>query len=52
MKAGDPLFQHVLDTYESGTAKTKSVWLRFTDADLNWRPEPRSRTVREIFEAG
>lgn len=50
MKAGDPLFQHVLDTYESETAKTRSVWLRFTDADLDWRPDPKSQTVREIFE--
>lgn len=50
MNAGDPLFQHVLDTYESETAKTRSVWLRFTDADLDWRPDSKSRTVREIFE--
>ena len=50
MKATDPLFQHLLDTYESETAKTSSVWLRFSDADLDWRPSPKNSTVREIFE--
>ena len=42
--------QHLLDTYESEAAKTDTVWARFTDGDLDWRPDPRSRSVREIFE--
>ena len=50
MKAGDPLFQHLLNTYESETAKTNSVWMRFSDADLDWQPDSISRTVRQIFE--
>ena len=50
MTANDPLFQHLVDTYESETAKTKSVWLRFEENDLDWRPDPKSRMVREILE--
>ena len=47
--AAEPVFQHVLDTYESETNKTASVWRCFTDADLNWRPHEKSSTVGEIF---
>ena len=42
-------FQHLVDTYESETHKTASVWRAFTDADLDWRPHPRSSTVAEIL---
>ncbi len=44
-----PEFRHVLDTYSSETAKTASVWRNFSDADLDWRPHPKSSTVREIL---
>ena len=44
------MFQHLLDTYESETRKTEAVWRLFDDADLNWRPDEKSRMVREIFE--
>jgi uncharacterized damage-inducible protein DinB len=44
-----PEFQHALDTYSSETAKTASVWSQFTDADLTWRPHPKSSTVEEIL---
>lgn len=44
-----PAFQHALDTYASETSKTASIWEAFGDADLDWRPHPRSSTVREIF---
>ena len=44
------IFQHLLDTYESETRKTESVLRLFADADLDWRPDAKSRTVREIFE--
>ena len=50
MKAASALFQHLLDTYESENTKTHSVWLRFNDSDLDWRPDPKSRTVREILD--
>lgn len=42
-------YQHALDTYASETSKTASIWEAFGDADLDWRPHPRSSTVREIF---
>jgi uncharacterized damage-inducible protein DinB len=43
-------FQHLVDTYESETHKTASVWRSFTDGDLDWRPHPRSSTVGEIMQ--
>jgi uncharacterized damage-inducible protein DinB len=42
-----PVFQHVVDTYAGETNKTASVWREFTNADLAWRPHPRSMTVAE-----
>jgi len=44
-----PEYQHALDTYESETAKTASVWRVFAAPDLDYRPHLRSSTVREIF---
>ena len=44
------VFQHLLDTYESETNKTASVWRAFALEDLNYRPHPRSSTVAEIFK--
>jgi len=44
-----PILQHLVDTYQSETAKTASTWRAFTDADLPWRPHPRSSTVAEIM---
>lgn len=49
MTVAPPEFRHVLETYRSETAKTASVWRCFADADLDWRPHPKSSTVREIF---
>jgi uncharacterized damage-inducible protein DinB len=43
------LLQHALDTYASETNKTAATWSMFTDADLDWRPHPRSSTVFEIL---
>ena len=42
-------FRHLVETYESETKKTAAVWRAFTDADLDWRPHPRSSTVAEIM---
>jgi uncharacterized damage-inducible protein DinB len=47
--AREPVFEHLLDTYASETNKVFSTWLRFTGADLAFRPHPRSSTVLEIF---
>ena len=44
------IFQHLVDTYESETNKTASVWRAFSDADLPWRPHPKSSTVGEILK--
>ena len=45
-----PAFQHALDTYASESNKVVSVWRCFNDADLPWRPHPRSSTVAEILK--
>lgn len=43
------VFQHAIDTYASESNKVVSVWECFNDADLPWRPHPRSSTVAEIL---
>ena len=43
------LLQHLLDTYASETSKTAGVWTELTDAQLEFRPHPRSSTVRQIL---
>jgi uncharacterized damage-inducible protein DinB len=43
-------FQHLLDIYSSETAKTASTWRCFTDADLDYKPHPRSSSVRDILK--
>ncbi|HXE57530.1 MAG TPA: DinB family protein [Gemmatimonadales bacterium] len=45
----EPLLQHALDTYASETNKVVSVWRAFADAELPYRPNPRSSTVLELF---
>lgn len=49
LPASDPQFQHLLDTYVSESNKVVSVWRQFADADLPFRPHPKSSTVEEIF---
>jgi uncharacterized damage-inducible protein DinB len=49
-RAVAPIFQHLVDTYAGETNKTASVWDLFHDADLPWRPHPRSSTVDEILK--
>ena len=48
--ASEPVFQHLLKTYASEANKLNSVWLEFSEADLNYRSHERSSTVREIIE--
>src|ERR1039458_8681870 len=45
----NPVFQHLLDTYVSESNKVASTWKEFTDADLDFKPYPRSSSVGEIF---
>lgn len=49
-RAVQPLFQHLLDTYVSETNKVVSTWRIFSDADLDYRPHPKSSNVRDIFK--
>jgi uncharacterized damage-inducible protein DinB len=49
-RASSPVFQHVLDTYASETNKVIWVWRCFSDADLSFRPHPRSQPVAEIMK--
>lgn len=49
-RAGEPAFQHMLDTYASETNKVASVWREFGDEDLAFRPHPRSTTVGDILK--
>lgn len=49
-QAADPLFQHVLETYASESNKLIATWRHFEDADLQYRPHPKSSTVLEILK--
>jgi len=42
------LMRHALNTYASEVNKISCVWAQFSDADLDYRPHPRSAMVREI----
>jgi hypothetical protein len=47
--AANPLFQHMLETYVSESNKVALTWKQFTDADLGYKPHPRSSSVGEIL---
>lgn len=49
-RASSPAFAHVLDICAGETNKTASVWRQFSDADLGFRPHPRSSSVVEIMK--
>ena len=49
-RASSAVFQHLLDTYASEINKVISVWRCFSDADLSFRPHPRSQPVAEIMK--
>ena len=49
-RAAAPALQHILDTYASETNKVAAVWRGFTDADLGFRPHPRSSIVADILK--
>ena len=48
--AATPIFAHVVETYAGETNKLASVWKQFVDADLAFRPHPRSSNVGEIMK--
>src|SRR5690242_16505017 len=49
-RAGNPVFQHLLDTYASETSKVVSVWREFTPADMSFKPAERSSSVLEVMK--
>jgi len=49
-RAAVPLLQHALETYASEINKVYATWARFTDADLEYRPHPKSMSVREVMK--
>jgi uncharacterized damage-inducible protein DinB len=49
-KATHEHFQHLLETYVSECNKVVSTWREFCDADLDFKPHPRSSSVREILK--
>src|SRR5688572_10399669 len=48
-RAAKPVFQHLLYTYASETNKPAAVWSELTDQHLEFRPHPRSSSVRQIL---
>lgn len=44
-----PQFQHLLDTYVSEINKVAAVWNQFREDQLDFRPHPKSSSVRQIF---
>lgn len=49
-RAHSPVWQHALDTYASETNKVYVTWTSFSDADLVFRPHPRSTDVRGVMK--
>jgi uncharacterized damage-inducible protein DinB len=49
-RAATPLLQVAVDTYVSESNKVISVWRAFADDDLDFKPHPKSSTVREILQ--
>jgi uncharacterized damage-inducible protein DinB len=48
-RARIPLLQHIVETYASETNKTAGVWTELRDDQLDFRPHPRSSSVRQIL---
>jgi uncharacterized damage-inducible protein DinB len=48
-RARIPVLQHIVETYASETNKTASVWTELRDDQLDFRPHPRSSSVRQIL---
>ncbi len=48
-RARQPLLQHLVDTYASETNKVGAVWHELRDDQLDFRPHPRSSSIRQIL---
>jgi uncharacterized damage-inducible protein DinB len=49
-KSTSRMLQHLLDIYASETNKVVSTWNEFKSLDLDFRPHPKSSSVREIMK--
>jgi uncharacterized damage-inducible protein DinB len=49
-RAEDSAYQHLLHIYASEVNKIASVWRGFDDGVIEFRPHPKSMTVREEFK--
>ncbi len=49
-RASDEHFQYLLDTYAGESNKVISTWRELHEADLDFRPHPRSSSVGEILK--
>lgn len=49
-RATVPLFQHAIDTYASEINKVYATWARFPEAQMDFRPHPKSMTVRGVMK--
>lgn len=43
-------YDFLLDTYETDTLKTLGIWEACPEEQMDWRPHPRSKTIRECME--
>lgn len=48
-RASVPLLQHLVDIYASETNKVAATWSDFADEQLEFKPHPRSSSVRQIL---
>lgn len=48
-RAGEPVFQHMLDTYVSETNKTASVWHAVPENLLDFQPAEKTNSIRAIL---
>ena len=49
-RARVPLLQHAIDTYTSEINKVYATWARFLEAQMDFRPHPKSMTVRDVMK--
>lgn len=48
-RARVPMLQHLVNTYASETNKVGAVWSELRDDQLDFRPHPRSGSIRQIL---
>lgn len=49
-RAAEAVFQHLVDTYASETNKVWAVWRALQPGELDFRPDPKSSSVRDILK--